>query len=52
MAKNDLVDISLFLHGGFNLASISEIAETWLRIAQMPHRIEVDGDIYKIIIEQ
>jgi hypothetical protein len=51
VAKNDLVDISLFLHGGFNLASISEIAETWLRIAQMPHRIEVDGDIYKIIIE-
>ena len=51
IAKNDLVDISLFLHGGFNLASISEIAETWLRIAQMPHRIEVDGDIYKIIIE-
>ena len=29
VAKNDLVDISLFLRGGFNLASISEIAETW-----------------------
>jgi hypothetical protein len=51
VAKNDLVDISLFLHGGFNIASISEIAETWLRIAQMPHRIEVTGDIYKIIID-
>jgi hypothetical protein len=41
----------LFLHGGFNLASISEIAETWLKIAQMSHRIEVTGDLYKIIIE-
>ena len=51
VAKNDLVDISLFLRGGFNLASISDIAETWLRIAQMPHRLEVDGDICKIIIE-
>jgi hypothetical protein len=50
-AKNELVDICLFLRGGFNIASISEIAETWLRIAQMPHRIEVDGDIHKIIIE-
>jgi hypothetical protein len=45
------VDISLFLRGGFNIASISEIAETWLRMAQMSHRIEVDGDSYKIIIE-
>ena len=36
---------------GFNIASISEIAETWLRIAQMSHRIEVAGDSYKIIIE-
>ena len=51
VAKNDLVDISLFLRGGFNIASISEIAETWLRIAQMSHRIEVAGDSYKIIIE-
>ena len=50
-AKNDLVDICLFLRGGFNIASISEIAETWLKIAQMSHRIEVTGDIYKIIIE-
>ena len=50
-AKNELVDVCLFLRGGFNVASISEIAETWLRIAQMPHRIEVDEDIYKIIIE-
>jgi hypothetical protein len=51
VAKNDLVDISLFLRGGFNIASISDIAETWLKIAQMPHRFEVAGDIYKIIIE-
>ena len=51
VAKNDLVDICLFLRGGFNIASISEIAETWLRIAQMSNRIEVDGNIYTIIIE-
>ena len=51
VAKNDLVDISLFLHGGFNLASISQIVEVWLRIAQMSHRIEVTGNLYKIIIE-
>ena len=50
-AKNELVDICLFLRGGFNIASISEIAETWLRIAQMLHRVEVSGDIYKIIVE-
>jgi hypothetical protein len=50
-AKNDLVDICLFLRGGFNIGSISEIAETWLRIAQMSHRIEVTADSYKIIIE-
>jgi hypothetical protein len=50
-AKNELVDVCLFLRGGFNIASISEIAGTWLRIAQMPHRVEVSGDIYKIIIE-
>jgi hypothetical protein len=48
-AKNELVDICLYLHGGFDISSISEIAETWLRIAQMPHRVEVAGDIYKII---
>jgi hypothetical protein len=51
VAKNELVDVCLFLRGGFNIASISQIAETWLRIAQMSHRIEVDRDIYKIIIE-
>jgi hypothetical protein len=45
------VDVCLFLRGGFNIASISQIAETWLKIAQMSHRIEVTGDIYKIIIE-
>jgi hypothetical protein len=51
VAKNELVDVCLFLRGGFNIASISQIAETWLRIAQMSHRIEADGNIYKIIIE-
>ena len=51
VAKNELVDICLFLRGGFNITSISEIAETWLRIAQMSHRVEVTGDSYKIIIE-
>ena len=51
VAKSDLVDISLFLRGGFNIDSISEITETWLRIAQMPHRIEVAVDNQKIIID-
>lgn len=51
VAKSDLVDISLFLRGGFTIASMSEIAETWLRVAQMPHRIEVTEGIYKIIID-
>ena len=51
VAKNDLVDITLFLRGGFNIASISDIAETWLRMAQMPHRIEVTSELYKIIID-
>ena len=51
VAKNDLVDISLFLRGGFTIASISEIAETWLKIAQMPYRFEINGDGCKIIIE-
>ena len=51
ITTNDLVDISLFLHGEFNIASISEIVETWLRISQMPYRIEVAGDNQKIIID-
>jgi hypothetical protein len=50
-AKNDLVDISLFLRGGFTMTSLSNIAETWLRIAQMPYRCEINGDGCKIIIE-
>ena len=40
VAKNELVDVCLFLRGGFNIASISQIAETWLRIAQMSHRMK------------
>jgi hypothetical protein len=50
-AKNDLVDISLFLRGGFTIAAVSNITETWLRIAQMPYRCEINGDSFKIIIE-
>jgi hypothetical protein len=50
-AKNDLVDVCLFLRGRFNITSITEIAEIWLRIAQMSHRVEVTDDIYRIIIE-
>ncbi len=50
-AKNDLVDISLFLRGGFTIASLSNITETWLRISQMPYRCEINGDACKVIIE-
>jgi len=50
-AKNDLVDISLFLRGGFTIASLSDITETWLRISQMPYRYEINEDSCKIIIE-
>jgi hypothetical protein len=50
-AKNDLVDISLFLRGGFTISSVSNITETWLRISQMPYRCETNGDSCKIIIE-
>lgn len=50
-AKNDLVDISLFLKGGFSIASLSNIAETWLRIAKMPYRYEINGNTCRIIIE-
>jgi hypothetical protein len=50
-AINDLVDISLFLRGGFTIASVSNITETWLRIAQMPYRCEINEDGCKIIIE-
>lgn len=51
IAKNDLVDISLFLKGKFNLTSISEITETWLRIAQMSYRSEISGDSCRIVIQ-
>lgn len=50
-AKNDLVDLSLVLRGGFTIASLSDITETWLRISQMPYRCEINGDSCKIIIE-
>jgi hypothetical protein len=50
-AKYDVVDISLFLRGGFTIASLSNITETWLRIAQMPYRCEINGEGCKVIIE-
>jgi hypothetical protein len=50
-AKNDLVEISLFLRGGFSIASMSNITETWLRISQMPYRFEINGDSSKIVID-
>ena len=50
-AKNDLVDISLFLKGGFSIASLADITETWLRISKMPYRYETNGDSSKIIIQ-
>jgi hypothetical protein len=50
-AKNDLVDISLFLKGGFSIASLTDITETWLRISKMPYRYETNGDSSKIIIQ-
>jgi hypothetical protein len=51
-AKNDLVvDISLFLRGGFTIASLSDITETWLRILQMPYRYEINEESCKIILE-
>jgi hypothetical protein len=50
-AKNDLVDISLYLSGGFTIAAVSDITESWLRIAQMPYRCEINVDSCRIIIE-
>ena len=50
-AKNDLVDISLFLKGGFSIASVFSITESWLRISKMPYRYEINGNKSKIIIE-
>jgi dephospho-CoA kinase len=49
-AKNDLVDITLFLKSGFTIVSMLDIAETWLRISQMHYRSEITEDSYKIII--
>ena len=50
-AKNDIVDVSLFLRGSFTLASLSNITETWLRISRIPHRFETHEDHDRIIIE-
>jgi hypothetical protein len=50
-AKNDLVDISLFLKGRFSIVSLADITETWLKISRMSYRYETSGDISKIIIQ-
>jgi hypothetical protein len=50
-AKNDIVDVSLFLRGSFTLTSLSNITETWLRISRIPHRFETHDDHDRIIIE-
>jgi hypothetical protein len=50
-AKNDIVDVSLFLRGSFTLSSLSNITETWLRISRIPHRFETHEDHDRIIIE-
>lgn len=50
-AKNDIVDISLFLRGSFTLTSLSNLTETWLRISRIPHRFETYEDHDRIIIE-
>lgn len=50
-AKNDLVDISLFLRGGFSIATVSNLTETWLQISKMPYKYEVNTDYCKVVIE-
>ncbi|MGH9927116.1 MAG: hypothetical protein ACRD5B_17250, partial [Nitrososphaeraceae archaeon] len=50
-AKYDLVDISLFLRGGFSIATLSNLTETWLQISKMPYKYEVNTDYCKVIIE-
>jgi hypothetical protein len=50
-AKNDIVDVSLFLRGSFTLISLSNITETWLRISRIPHRFESHENHDRIIIE-
>jgi hypothetical protein len=41
----------LFLKGGFSIASLAEITETWLRVSKMPYRYETSGNCSKIIIQ-
>ena len=42
---------SFFIRGGFAIASLSSIIETWLRIVEIPYRFEIKGDGCKIIVE-
>ena len=50
-AKNDLVDICLFLRGRFTIVSVSNITETWLKISRMPYRNEIKGNTSVIVIQ-
>lgn len=50
-AKNELVDICLFLKGRFSIASLADITETWLKVSRMPYRQEINGDNFRIIIQ-
>jgi hypothetical protein len=50
-AKKDLVDISLFLKGGFSIHSLFSITEAWLQISRMPYRYEINGNKCRIIVE-
>jgi hypothetical protein len=51
LAKNDLVDISLFLRGRFTIGSLFDITETWLEISRMPYRNDIKGSTSKIVIQ-
>jgi hypothetical protein len=50
-AKKDVLDISLILGGQLTIASILNVAKTWLKISQLPNRWELTGSSCKIIIE-
>jgi hypothetical protein len=50
-AKNDLVDINLFLRGRFTIASLFDITGTWLKMSHMPYRTEREGNTSMIVIQ-
>ena len=45
------MDISLFLKGGFSIASLADITETWVRVSKMSYRIETGVNSSRIIIQ-